>query len=91
MEIVPRSDMLRKARYLRDLLANKKYAAAEMTADALIGDLMIEDLPTEPRTESEARDGGDCICERCQQDEANGTDGLCQACRDAKNAQGVKI
>jgi hypothetical protein len=44
-----------------------------------------------PATESEVRDGGDCICERCQQEEANGSDGLCQACRDAMNAQGVKI
>jgi hypothetical protein len=91
MQTVLISDMLRKARYLRDLLDHNKYEAAKMTADSLIIDVMALETHAVPHTESEARDGGDCVCERCQQEEANGSDGLCQACRDMRLAQGVGI
>ena len=75
------SDLLSKARYLRDLLMANKFQAADMAAESLILDLMTLQMPQEPRTESEARDGGDCICERCQQDVATLEEGLCAACR----------
>ena len=69
---------------LANLIIEDSELAFPVLMEGKIKDLVILLSRTTPATESEARDGGDCVCGRCQQDEANGTDGLCQACRDAK-------